>query len=397
MGIFVRIQKSAIEAECGRGSSSPPPQQPKERYESKGKAQRALSCRERTTKERSITEQILCLSTEQKAVLLDLKVRWGDAHPEDAGAWSARKLGDDIILRFARSSQFDEGKAWAAMNRFDQRYLSLTAESLKGQLGKRVRSQQVKTTIFFQHIKIQHSHVFVANAQTVFPLAGMKTKDGHECFYIRHSRFDPGQSSIEDAIDPLAYVMNAMCEKEANATNGIALISNFGGWKVEQFSMEYFVLLISVLQGGAVPAIVSSWIIVNAPPFFDRFYAMMKRMMTPSFQRRNHFVPETRLGKHLKGGYRAYLPHEMATGCGITREMVWDFYDARVHAESQRPSCPAVARALSSEGARAQQPQRSVPVQRRRTSATTVSSCASTSDLVSCDSDHSTVTWRRKK
>ena len=69
----------------------------------------------------------------------------------------------------------------------------------------------------------------------VFPLAGMKTKDGHECFYIRHSRLHPGQSSVEDAIDPLAYVMNAMCEKEGNTTPGIALISNYAGWKVEQY------------------------------------------------------------------------------------------------------------------------------------------------------------------
>jgi hypothetical protein len=137
MGIFVRIQKSTIEAECGQGKSLPSPQR-KERYDNKGKPQRASSCREKPTKERTITEQILCLSTEQKAVLLDLKVRWGDARPDDA----ARKLGDDIILRFARSNHFDEAKAWAAMNRFDQRYLSLTAESLKRQLGKRVRSLQ---------------------------------------------------------------------------------------------------------------------------------------------------------------------------------------------------------------------------------------------------------------
>jgi CRAL/TRIO domain len=226
----------------------------------------------------------------------------------------------------------------------------------------------------------------------------MKTKDGHDCFYVRHSRFHPGQSSVEDAIDPLAYVMNSMCEKEANATNGIALISNFAGWKVEQFSMEYFVLLISVLQSGAVPAVVTSWLIVNAPPFFDKFYAMMKRMMTPSFQRRVQFTPESRLGKYLKGGYQAYLPNEMATGCGITREMVWDFYDARVHAESQRRS--GHSRVPASERARTQQPPKLVPspLQSRRASATTVSTCASASDdLAGCDSDHSTVTWRRKK
>jgi hypothetical protein len=144
MGIFVRIQKSAIEAEAGQGKSSAPPQQSKERHDTlksvRGAPRRAATA---TAKERTITEQILRLSNEEKAVLLDLKVRWSDVHPDDVADGNARALGDDIILRFARSNRFDEGKAWAAMNRFDQRYLSLTAQDLKGQLGKRVRSQNL--------------------------------------------------------------------------------------------------------------------------------------------------------------------------------------------------------------------------------------------------------------
>jgi CRAL/TRIO domain len=387
MGIFVRIQKSAIEAEPGQGKSSAPPPQSKERRDTlksvRGAPRRAATT---TAKERTITEQILRLSNEEKAVLLNLKVRWSDVHLDDVADGNARALGDDIILRFARSNRFDEGKAWAAMNRFDQRYLSLTAQDLKGQLGKRVSSQNLGRCVALLSSPDDPALTSVrGHTQMVFPLSGMKTKDGHDCFYVRHSRFHPGQSSVEDAIDPLAYVMNSMCEKEANATNGIALISNFAGWKVEQFSMEYFVLLISVLQSGAVPAVVT-------------FYAMMKRMMTPSFQRRVHFTPESRLGKYLKGGYQAYLPNEMATGCGIAREMVWDFYDARVHAESQRRRGPS--RVPASERARTQQPPKLVPspLQRRRASATTVSTCASASDdLAGCDSDHSTVTWRRKK
>lgn len=144
--------------------------------------------------------------------------------------------------------------------------------------------------------------------------------------------------SAKDAMDPLAYVMNTMNENEVNFTHGIALISNFEGWTMEHFSVEYFTLLISMLQGGAIPTNVTSWIIVNAPPFFHRFFSKMKRIMSPAFQKRVHIIEECKLSKYLQPGYQAFLPREMATGRAITHEMVVDFIDLRKHVESQKSS-----------------------------------------------------------
>jgi CRAL/TRIO domain len=155
---------------------------------------------------------------------------------------------------------------------------------------------------------------------------------------MRHSRFHPGKSPVEDAIDALVYVINTMNEKECNMRNGITLISNFDGWTVDHFSMEYFSRLVAVLQGGVVPVNISSWLIVNAPPSFNETFAVMKRMMTAAFQWRVQLITDSTLAKCMQRGYRNHLPREVAKGRAITKEIVFDFIDARVYIESFQDS-----------------------------------------------------------
>jgi CRAL/TRIO domain len=274
---------------------------------------------------------IEALTATEEATFAALKIRWFGLHPD-------QPMTDEMILRFARSHRFREQSAWAAMRALDCRYLTLSARGLEKQLKNRVRAAKIhmvcmpNTTEY--SLTVCTSNI-IQPKQLVFPLPAISTQDGQECFYMRHSRFNPVKSPVEDAIDPLVYVINTMNDKESNMRNGIALISNFDGWTVNQSSMEHFSRLVSVLQGVVVPVNLSSWLIVNAPPSFNQVLVEMKRTMSAAFQKRMHLiVTDEALAKFLKRGYRNHLPRGVARGRAVTKEIVSDFIDARVHIES---------------------------------------------------------------
>lgn len=141
--------------------------------------------------ERSIGDQIASLSTDQKQCFDNLKTRWKERYPD-------KPLSDEMILRFARCSpgrnKFNERSAWNVMQRFDRRYLVLTASRLEPQLL----------------------------SKTLFPVPGLVTKDGHHVFFMRASRYFPSQTPTKVIVDNLAYV--SISESE---THVVMVLSNF--------------------------------------------------------------------------------------------------------------------------------------------------------------------------
>ena len=91
-----------------------------------------------TTKgERSLEEQLASLTESERQCFDSLKQKWNDKHPETP-------FSDEMILRFARCSpgkkKFQKDASWKVMKKFNQRYLTLKAESMESQLLSKVRS-----------------------------------------------------------------------------------------------------------------------------------------------------------------------------------------------------------------------------------------------------------------
>jgi hypothetical protein len=149
---------------------------------------------------------------------------------------------------------------------------------------------------------------------------------------MRPSRYNPYTTPTQDVIDNLVYVMNSMNEKERNASHGIAFIANMDGWTMNNFSMDYCFQFMMKLQG-SVPTRVTHFLIVNPPSWFGKIWAIMRKMLLPSFQKKVHMIREQKLGKFLKPGYQEFLPSEMASGRSPTREIVQDYIDQRLHLE----------------------------------------------------------------
>ena len=85
--------------------------------------------------ERSLEEQLTSLTVQEKECFDTLKSKWEAAHPD-------LPFSDAMYLRFARCSpglkKFNVKASWKVMKSFDQRYLSLTAETLEEQLLSQV-------------------------------------------------------------------------------------------------------------------------------------------------------------------------------------------------------------------------------------------------------------------
>jgi len=253
--------------------------------------------------ERSISQQISSLSLSEKQCFDNLKTRWKESHPD-------KPLSDEMILRFARCSpganKFNEKTAWRVMQRFDRRYLVLTATRLRSQLL----------------------------SKTLFPVPGMVTLDGHDMFYMRPSRYFPKLTPTKGIIDNLAYCMTAMMEEEKSCTEGIGFLCYMNDWKRCNFSIEYASQFVKTLQG-RIPVRVRVFLIVNPPAWFNALWKLIKPMLFSNFRQKVHLIKEDQLSSFLMPGYETYLPDDMGAGTVSTGELVADFFKYRQYVEEQ--------------------------------------------------------------
>jgi hypothetical protein len=89
----------------------------------------AGGARERTTK-----DQIESLSPLEREVFDYMGYKWQSRHP-------TIPLSDDLLLRFARCSLFNDRTAWRTMKKYNRYILSLTAEQLEPELRSKVCTQ----------------------------------------------------------------------------------------------------------------------------------------------------------------------------------------------------------------------------------------------------------------
>ena len=172
------------------------------------------------------------------------------------------------------------------------------------------------------------------NRQTLFPVPGLKTKSGHDVFYMRPSRYFPNLTSTKTIIDNLCYVMNTMLENSQFAQKeGIGFVACMDDWKMKNFDINYCYQFMMALQGCMVPVKTQLFLIVNPPSWFGAIWKIMKPMLAPSFRKRVKICPEFKIGKYLAPGYEQFLPDDMSSGTADTDTMISDFIAYRLYAE----------------------------------------------------------------
>jgi len=140
---------------------------------------------------------------------------------------------------------------------------------------------------------------------------------------MRPSRFDPHETPVSLIIDNLVYVMDQMVQKDPS--NGIAFIANMESWKMTNFSMDYCLKFMNVLQGKEFPVKVDLFLILNPPSWFGKVWAIMKPMLSEAFRKRVHMIRDNDFSIHLNHDCEDFLPDEISVGEVDTGTLVRDF------------------------------------------------------------------------
>jgi hypothetical protein len=271
-------------------------------------------------RERKVGRQMQLLGETERAMLIVLRAKWTQKAAQKQH-WQDLQLTDEHILRYARACSFQPKTAWRVMQHYGesqvQRLLSLEAAQIEGQL----------------------------RSQTLVPLPGLLTKQGHEVFYMKPSRFNPKENSTENLLENLGYVMNCMLEREHNASSGIAFLANMNDWTLEHFSPDYCRRFMALLQGHYFPVHVTTFLIVNPPKWLRKVWKLMKP--TLSYRRKVHMIPESELFEHLPFQFERHLPNDLECGTVPTTALVEDFISYRLFVERRRqqenfPSTPSI-------------------------------------------------------
>jgi hypothetical protein len=219
------------------------------------------------------------------------------AHWSNCGESSKKQYKDEHIFRILRYYKFDERRALGLMKRSDPRRFELNSFD---------QLEQLET-------------------KTLFPVPGLKTLEGSNCFYMRPCRYFPHQTSTTQIIDNLIYVMDTYASRDVELKTGIAFIANMNDWTFENFSTSYCQRFMNGLQGRSFCAKVNLFLIVNPPGWFGKIWAIMKPMLSTKFQEKVHMIHEEELPFFFKQGFEKYLPNEFIEGEADTDKMVADF------------------------------------------------------------------------
>lgn len=164
----------------------------------------------------------------------------------------------------------------------------------------------------------------------LFPLTGLRTKHNSQVIYSRPSRSDVSEDHMTKVLESLCYMMNDFSQTEQQCRDGIALVTNLKGFKMEHFDEQEWHQFITALQGALVPTKVTSVLLVNAPSWFQKgIWKRMKSSMPYQFRRNVHIITSDKLGDYLMEDYKAYLPSELSHGYQNTEEIIEDYIDLK--------------------------------------------------------------------
>lgn len=236
------------------------------------------------------------------------------------------------IFRVALYHNFNVDKSIRLLKQMDQRHWNVTIDQLESQLQTR----------------------------TLFPLPNelvSKDKKIKSFFYMKPSRFSPNETKTSAIIANLVYVLDSLEHyTDSETRNKIGFIANMNDWTMENFCVDYCLRFMDVLQGKKGPVKVDLFLIVNPPAWFDKVWQIMKSMLSNTFRRKVHMIPEKKLDKYLAFGYEKYLPSEMKTGRLDVPVLVDDFIRYRsyvekhVYPDERRPTKETLRMVLPKQG-----------------------------------------------
>jgi hypothetical protein len=127
------------------------------------------------TPEVTAQAQLKTLPIEQLGIFAQVTIACGDAGIQ-------KKFTTNQMLRVLRFTGFNEKKAFSLLKRMDPSFLDMTAQELQDQIM----------------------------SKTLLPIPHLKAFTVQDMFYMRPSRFTPGETTVSAVIANLIYVMDSI-------------------------------------------------------------------------------------------------------------------------------------------------------------------------------------------
>jgi hypothetical protein len=209
--------------------------------------------------EKSTEDQIAVLSTEHLEAFNELKAKWQKKDQKLC------QFNDFMLLRFIRNSpgkhKFNVDSAWKVLKNYEKWAVSWGLLSLK---------------ISDVRAELETYSICLLPDTT-------RSRDGHQDVYMKPALHVPGVDPVEPLVKVLVYILERMTEREKTCTEGIAVIQNYAGYGWNNFSVPDIRSASAALQG-KFPCRVRTFLVVNAPSFFQAAYKLMKPFITQDLQ-----------------------------------------------------------------------------------------------------------------
>lgn len=125
---------------------------------------------------------------------------------------------------------------------------------------------------------------------------------GHRIMYMRPARFFPSTMRTSDVILLLHYMTQRLVEDPQSQMQGFVFMADLNNWTMKNFSRGY--ALTWFLTMLVMPVKLHAFIIVDAPPWFDLVWRIIRTVMPKSFQDKWTYVKRGELDSVVKKEHR---------------------------------------------------------------------------------------------
>ncbi|KAA8495108.1 Tyrosine-protein phosphatase non-receptor type 9 [Porphyridium purpureum] len=150
---------------------------------------------------------------------------------------------------------------------------------------------------------------------------GMRTRKGNRIMFMRPGLYFPKTMDLTLLMEASAYIYERVCTEEEIQQTGFTFVADMRDWTWDNFSVKYAAAWFHQMQF-RFPVPLSSWLMVDTPPWFSRVWIIIRPMMSASFASKWEFYTRDTILEAIDADN---LPEDMGGTYNIDMEqyVIW--------------------------------------------------------------------------
>ncbi|KAA8495107.1 Alpha-tocopherol transfer protein-like [Porphyridium purpureum] len=149
----------------------------------------------------------------------------------------------------------------------------------------------------------------------------MRTRKGNRIMFMRPGRYFPKTMDLTLLMEASAYIYERVCAEEEIQQTGFTFMADMRDWTWDNFSVKYAAAWFHQMQF-RFPVPLSSWLMVDTPPWFSRVWSIIRPMMSAKFASKWEFYTRDTILEAIDADN---LPEDMGGTYNIDMEqyVIW--------------------------------------------------------------------------